>query len=133
MVGQIELEDYLKSINRESLNILDYIPTGRVNAITRHALAIRTGISDRQVRDLIHYARRDIPILNMQDGRGYFIPNMNDDVERDMLAAYVRQEENRLRSIGWALASARQTCRNCGIEWRDKRWNGKKRKGSRVA
>ena len=58
MVGQIELEDYLKSINRESLNILDYIPTGRMNAITRHALAIRTGISDRQVRDLIHYARK---------------------------------------------------------------------------
>lgn len=133
MVGQIELEDYLKSINRESLNILDYIPTGRVNAITRHALAIRTGISDRQVRDLIHYARRDIPILNMQDGRGYFIPNMNDDVERELLAAYVRQEEKRLKSIGWALASARQTCRNCGIEWRDKKRDGKKRKGRKVA
>ena len=133
MIGQIELEDYLKSINRESLNILDYILTGRVNAITRHALAIRTGISDRQVRDLIHYARRDIPILNMQDGRGYFIPDMNDKVERCMLAAYVRQEESRLRSIGWALASARQTCRNCGIEWRDKRLDGKKRKGGKVA
>lgn len=133
MVGQIELEDYLKSINRESLNILDYIPTGRMNAITRHALAIRTGISDRQVRDLIHYARRDIPIPNMQDGRGYFIPNMNDDVERELLAAYVRQEEKRLKSIGWALASARQTCRNCGIEWRDKKWDRKKRKGRKVA
>lgn len=133
MVGQIELEDYLKSINRESLNILDYIPTGRVNAITRHALAIRTGISDRQVRDLIHYARRDIPILNMQDGRGYFIPDMNDDVERELLAAYVRQEEKRLKSIGWALASARQTCRNCGIEWRDKKRDRKKRKGRKVA
>lgn len=133
MVGQIELEDYLKSINRESLNILDYISTGRMNAITRHALAIRTGISDRQVRDLIHYARRDIPILNMQDGRGYFIPNMNDDVERELLAAYVRQEEKRLKSIGWALASARQTCRNCGIEWRDKKWDRKKRKGRKVA
>ena len=124
MVGQIELQDYLKSINRESLNILDYIPTGRMNAITRHALAIRTGISDRQVRDLIHYARRDIPILNMQDGRGYFIPDMNDEVERGMLAAYVRQEENRLRSIGWSLASARQTCRNCGIDWRASSRNG---------
>lgn len=133
MVGQIELEDYLKSINMESLNILDYIPTGRVNAITRHALAIRTGISDRQVRDLIHYARRDIPILNMQDGRGYFIPDMNDGVERELLAAYVRQEEKRLKSIGWALASARQTCRNCGIEWRDKKRDGKKRKRVEVA
>ena len=46
---------------------------------------------------------------------------MNDDVERGMLAAYVRQEENRLRSIGWSLASARQTCRNCGIDWRASR------------
>ena len=132
MVGQIELEDYLKSINRESLNILDYIPTGRVNAITRHALAIRTGISDRQVRDLIHYARRDIPILNMQDVWCDVIPVMYVGVESEQLASVVRQDEKRLKSIGWALASARQTCRNCGIDWRASSRNGIREKARRV-
>ena len=73
-----------------------------------------------------------IPILNMQDGRGYFIPDMNDEVERELLAAYVRQEEKRLRSIGWALASARQTCRNCGIDWRASSRNGIREKARRA-
>ena len=76
MLGQIELEDYLRSLQKESLNILDYIKIGRENAITRSELSKQIGISDRQVRDLIHYARRDTPILNMQDGKGYFIPDM---------------------------------------------------------
>ena len=35
VLGQIELEDYLRSLQKESLNILDYIKIGRENAITR--------------------------------------------------------------------------------------------------
>lgn len=66
-----------------------------------------TGIDDRTIRDMIHYARRDIPILNMQDGRGYFIPDMNILEERMMLMKYIRQEESRLKSIGWALKNSK--------------------------
>ena len=96
MLGQIELEDYLRSLQKESLNILDYIKIGRENAITRSELSKRIGISDRQVRDLIHYARRDTPILNMQDGKGYFIPDMDNEEEVLLLEAYVKQENARL-------------------------------------
>ena len=64
MEGQIELEDYLRSLNCEGFDICDYIPKGRASAVTRYELCMKTGFRDRQVRDLIHYARRDGSILN---------------------------------------------------------------------
>lgn len=100
----------------ETINILDYIRVGHDNSITRAELSDLTGIDDRTIRDMIHYARRDIPILNMQDGRGYFIPDMNILEERMMLMKYIRQEESRLKSIGWALKTARRTAKNCNME-----------------
>lgn len=98
------------------IDILDYIRTGHDRAITRAELSNLTGIDDRTIRDMIHYARRDIPILNMQDGRGYFVPDMNILEERMMLMKYIRQEESRLKSIGWALKTARRTAKNCNME-----------------
>ncbi len=95
------------------IDILDYIRTGHDRAITRAELSDLTGIDDRKIRDMIHYARRDIPILNMQDGRGYFVPDMNILEERMMLMKYIRQEESRLKSIGWALKTTRRTAKNC--------------------
>lgn len=37
--------------------------------VTRYELCMKTGFRDRQVRDLIHYARRDGSILNLSDGK----------------------------------------------------------------
>ena len=111
MEGQIELEDYLRSLNCEGFDICDYIPEGRANAVTRYELCMKTGFRDRQVRDLIHYARRDGSILNLSDGKGYFRPDLDDPVERGMLAAYVRQEESRRDSIDWSLNGAIKDCK----------------------
>lgn len=119
MEGQIELLDYLESLENKGFDILDYIPTGHKNAVTRKELCERTGLNDRVVRFAIAKARRDMPILNMQDSCGYFIPDMNLEEERTMLKRFVQQETSRLKSIGWSLMGARKTCRNCGIDWRD--------------
>ena len=62
------------------MDIVDYIPFGRENAVTRAQLRSRTGIDDRAIRDMIATARRDTVILNMQDGKGYFRPLPEDDV-----------------------------------------------------
>lgn len=79
------------------MNILDYIPTGHKNAITRHELCIKTGYSDRKVRDLIEEAcTREHPILNLQDGRGYFLPDKN---EMPLVRLYRNQENRRTASI----------------------------------
>ena len=115
MEGQIELEDYLRSLNCEGFDICDYIPKGRASAVTRYELCMKTGFRDRQVRDLIHYARRDGSILNLSDGKGYFRPDLDDPVERGMLAAYVRQEESRRDSIDWSLNGAIKDCKENGI------------------
>ena len=115
MEGQIELEDYLRSLNCEGFDICDYIPEGRANAVTRYELCMKTGFRDRQVRDLIHYARRDGSILNLSDGKGYFRPDLDDPVERGMLAAYVRQEESRRDSIDWSLNGAIKDCKEIEV------------------
>lgn len=116
MDGQIELLDYLDSLKSTGFDILDHIPTGHDNAVRREELSRRTGFNDRTVRILIHEARRTIPILNMQDSRGYFIPDMNLVDEQLMLKRYVQQETSRLKSIGWGLKTARKTLKNRGIE-----------------
>ena len=53
------------------IDILDYIRTGHDRAITRAELSDLTGIDDRTIRDMIHYARRDIPILKMEEGTSF--------------------------------------------------------------
>ena len=51
MEGQIELEDYLRSLNCEGFDICDYIPEGRANAVTRYELCMKTGFRDRQIKN----------------------------------------------------------------------------------
>ena len=91
------------------MDIVDYIPFGRENAVTRAQLRSRTGIDDRAIRDRIADARRDTVILNMQDGKGYFRPLPE---ERHLVEVYAKQETARLKSIGWSLKAARQMLKN---------------------
>lgn len=55
--------------------IEDFIPDGHENTISRRELARLLNVDDRTLRDMIEDARaRGTAILNMQDGKGYFIP-----------------------------------------------------------
>lgn len=56
------------------MNLLDFIPYGHDNAVTREELARLTHLPDRIVRAKIQDLRQHHAILNMQDGRGYFRP-----------------------------------------------------------
>lgn len=119
MEGQIELLDYLKSLEKDGFNILDYIPTGHENAVMREELVKRTGVDDRAMRCLLHDARLKIGILNMQDGKGYFIPDMNSEHDRTLLKRHVLQETSRVKNILGPLEAEKKMLRNCGIDWRD--------------
>ena len=88
--------------------IMNLIPVGHENAVTRQQLCISTGMNDRRIRKAIAEARRENIILNLQDGNGYYIPNMEDDVDKAELKKFVKQEEHRLKSIGWSLKAARR-------------------------
>lgn len=78
------------------MNILDYIPVGYENAITRKELCNKTGLSDRKVRQLIEDARKDNVILNLGDSKGYFIPKIG---EERLIMICKRKEISRYKSI----------------------------------
>lgn len=61
MEGQVELLDYLESLEKQGFNILDYIGTGRENARTREQLCVCTGIQDRAEEQLLlkHYVQQE--------------------------------------------------------------------------
>lgn len=77
------------------MNIVDYIPIGRENAVSRERLMALTGLSDRKNRELIEQARRHGEIIiNDQTGLGYY---RSEDIE-DMARQY-RQDTARAMSI----------------------------------
>lgn len=86
------------------MNIIDYIPYGKDKAVTREQLMMLTGYPDRAVREAISQARRETPILNNQDGTGYYRPT---DDEKPLVERFVRQEERRAKSIFYSLKAAR--------------------------
>lgn len=97
-----------KTIKNQGIDILEYIPFGHDNAITRKGLSIVLGIDDRMVRDLIHDAREKHTILNLQDGKGYFRPDPDKPSDIAFVKRYVMQEESRIRNTGMSLKAARK-------------------------
>lgn len=95
----------------KSIGIEILIPTGHEKAVSRENLCRTLGASDRGIRRMIHEARRDHIILNLQDGSGYYQPDLEDPTDRAELAKYALQEEHRLKSIGWALKPVRKALR----------------------
>ena len=75
------------------LNVIDYIPVGHKNAVTRQYLITMTGFSDRTVREMIEKeCTSEHPILNMQDGKGYFQPAAD---EMHLVKLYLAQENRK--------------------------------------
>lgn len=67
------------------MNIVDFIPTGKANAVTREQLCSLTGLRDRAVRKLIEIARIEgAIIINAQDGAGYYVSDDPVDIRRQM-------------------------------------------------
>lgn len=91
------------------MNIVEYIPKGHKNAISRNDLCRQTGLSDRLIRALIEEARRETIIISNNDGSGYWIfREKPTEQEKEMLRRYVKQQESRAKSIFYALRPARQ-------------------------
>lgn len=79
------------------VDILKLIPEGHANAVDREYLSSITGLCDRKVRQLIEEAcTKEHPILNMQDGKGYFRPLPS---EMHLVRLYRAQENHRTLTI----------------------------------
>lgn len=63
------------------MNILDFIPTGKENAISREALVFKTGVCDREVRKLIEDERiNGAMIVSFSDSKGYYIATREEEI-----------------------------------------------------
>ena len=61
-------------------SVINHIPVGRENAVTRQKLEALTGNNDRTNRQAILEARsRGIKIVSSSSGKGYYIADNNDD------------------------------------------------------
>lgn len=79
----------------KEINIVDYIPIGRENAISRQKLCELTGLNDRVLRKYIAKARETTCICNGQaDGGGYYIPSTLEDANH-----FYKQERARALSV----------------------------------
>lgn len=92
-------------MNAVEQKVFELIPVGRERAVARGTLVILSGIPDRELRDIIAKIRREEPVLNLQNGLGYYRPSDNDvaEVER-----FIKQESSRAKAIFLALHGARK-------------------------
>ena len=89
---------------KKALNILDYIPVGRENAITRAELVRLTGLPDRTIREAIERKRFEgEPIMSSSSAKGYWLSNDPDDWEM-----YLREGDARIRSFARSSSKLRE-------------------------
>ena len=90
--------------------VVNYIPKGKENAITRAALTALTGYPDRTNRQAIEEARRNgVKIVSRSSGKGYYIADNDDDW-------LLFLEEHRRRAM------AALTVYNNGIKYLDSKY-----------
>lgn len=76
-----------------NIDITEYIPYGRKNAVSRHELQRRTGLPDRTVRALIEDARRKgAHILSSSADKGYWKSNNVGEIKE-----FLRESDGRIR------------------------------------
>lgn len=85
------------------MSCVEYIPQGYKNAVSRQYLRDMTGNTDRTNRREIKES--DELILNLQDGKGYFKPGLDED---RLVRAFIRQEESRIREIRKTVTKAKR-------------------------
>lgn len=90
--------------SKVKINILDYIPTGRENAVTREYLMAITGRSDRRCRDYITKARNEgARIVSSSRKKGYWMATSDEE-----WYIFCREHGRRFAAIGKTLREAKK-------------------------
>ena len=77
------------------MNLLQYIPVGKENAITRSEISSLTGLDERTIRRQIkEYVEKGIPVLSSSHHKGYWIAQNIDEIEE-----YLKECDNRRNSL----------------------------------
>lgn len=95
------------------IDITEFIPIGRANAVTGSYLASKLHIPERDVRKLISHARREEVIINLQDGKGFFKPA---ESEGTLVEFWLKQESSRLKEHAMSLRASRRYVKEHGLK-----------------
>lgn len=85
----------------KDLNIIEYIPQGHENAISRTDLRLITHLTDRDMREMIAIAPE--PVYN--NGQGYF--RYLDETDLPFMRKYLKAEIRRINAISSRVEKAR--------------------------
>lgn len=85
----------------KDLNIIEYIPQGHDNAISRTDLRLITHLTDREMREMIAIAPE--PVYN--NGQGYF--RYLDETDLPFMRKYLKAEIRRINAISSRVEKAR--------------------------
>lgn len=96
------IQNYINEEANEIELLISAIPVGKNNAVTNYQLRELLGISDREVRRLVSIARREVCIINDQNGKGYYMPESRAEAEK-----WIKQETARAKSIFLGMKGAR--------------------------
>lgn len=96
------------------INIVDFIPVGKLNAIPSPELSRRTGLVSRDIEKAVFEARKS-GIAVCSCAKGYFIPNTADEALQ-----YFAAQQSRIRSGNIALRPVREYIKR---EGQRKQWD----------
>lgn len=81
--------------------ILEILQTNN-RAVRREELCNLTGSSDRSMRNKISYLRRSNCIINLQDGKGYYIPQKTSEGAEEAQRFYEQESKRHIMGL-WTL------------------------------
>lgn len=79
-------------------DMLEMIPEGKADSISRKDLRLQLHVSDRILRRMLHEARQVYPILSNTGKGGYYYPASKEEAE-----AYIRQINSYIRELNKTL------------------------------
>lgn len=85
--------------------LYNVLRTGHENALTRSELCRCLKCSDRMLRMGIEYLRHEHAVLTNDDGKGYYLPEANDEGRGDTIR-WIKKQQSRINAIRAAQVGA---------------------------
>ena len=95
----------MKEVSKNMQQIIDLIPTGHDNAISRERLCCLTGMNDREIRRAIGELNESGNVI-LNRGKGYF--RYDAETDRYYLQNYLAVEQGRVRTLNRKLRKMRK-------------------------
>lgn len=96
-----------------SYAVYNALGVGPEQARSRRELCASVGCTDRELRQAIERLRHRYTILTNDDGRGYYLPTLDDRGRRQTIC-WLKRQESRRASIQRAMKGARRFVNSIG-------------------